>query len=152
MNEWIHTASEILEKDETYNCPQLPGAFLPSAHCEGEREGAKPTKSSQGREPSAGPRDSKVHYSGGSFSWSPFLKGSEREEARLGLTNKARSGSSLSPSFVGSSSALGLGAGGGGEAPSPEALGLWTPIVCPDWNAKRKLEFTSFFALLSSGF
>lgn len=108
MNEYVNKASEILEKDETYNCPQLPGAFLPSAHCEHEREGAKPTRSSRGWEPSAGPRNSKAHYSGGSFSRSPFLKGSEREEARLGLTNKAQSGSSLRLSFVGSSSALGL--------------------------------------------
>lgn len=110
MNEYINKASEILEKDETYNCPQLPGAFLLSAHREGEREGAKPTRSSQDWEPSAGPQDSKVHYLGGLFSWNPFPKGSEREEARLGLTNKAWSGSGLSASFVGSSSALGLGA------------------------------------------
>lgn len=110
MNEYINKASEILEKDETYNCRQLPGAFLPSAHCEGQREGAKPTRSSQDWEPSAGPQDCKVHYSGGLFSWSPFLKGSEREEARLGLTDKAPSRSGLSASFVGSSSAFGLGA------------------------------------------
>ena len=28
MNEYINKANEILEKDETYNCPQLPGVFL----------------------------------------------------------------------------------------------------------------------------
>lgn len=45
----------------------------------GGREGVKPTQSSQDWEPPAGPQDSKVCYSRGSFSRSPFLKWLERE-------------------------------------------------------------------------
>ena len=82
----------------------------------GGREGVKPTQSSQDWEPSAGPQDSKVCYSRGSFSQSPFLKGLEREEAPLLLANKTLRWSGLIPSFVGSSSALCLGHCGGGDS------------------------------------
>lgn len=122
-----------------------------SAHCEHEREGAKANQVLRGWEPSsAGPETARLTIQEAQ-SAEPLSKrvreggqaGAHKQSSRAGATSVSRFVSQLCSRFE--------GLRGWGEAPSPEALGLEAALFALI-EMQRKLEFTSFFTLLSSGF